>query len=125
MSRANSPVIENLSSLGKITEFINGIKNIKTITKSMFPMCFKACLVFAYSPPILYEAPSIMLIKMIKDLNKLSETKTPLLFYFMNGMMIEFTLQTLHDKIHSEILDGIEIPAIQKRNGMIDKILSL
>ena len=59
------------------------------------------------------------------NLNKLSETNTPLLYYFMNGMMIEFTLQTLHDKIQSNSLDGTEIPAIQTRDEMIDKILNL
>ena len=43
----------------------------------------------------------------------------------MNGMMIEFTLQTLQDKIQSNSLDGTEIPAIQTRDEMIDKILNL
>jgi len=125
MSRATSPDLENLSSLEKIIEFINGIENIKTIKKAMFPTCFKACWIFAYSPPILYEAPNNMLIKMIEDLNKVSETNMPLLYYFMNGMMIEFTLQTLHDKIQTNSLAGAEIPAIQKRDEIIDKILNL
>ncbi len=125
MSRATSPDLENLSSLERIIEFINGFENIKTITKSMFPTCFKACWIFAYSPPILYEAPNNMLIKMITDLNKISETNMPLLYYFMNGMMIEFTLQTLQNKIQSDMLDGAEIPAIQTRDEMIDKILNL
>ena len=40
-------------------------------------------------------------------------------------VMIEFTLQTLHDKIQSNSLDGTEIPAIQTRDEMIDKILNL
>ena len=125
MIRATSPNLENLSSLERIIEFINGIENIKTIKKAMFPTCFKACWIFAYSPPILYEAPNNMLIKMIEDLNKVSETNMPLLYYFMNGMMIEFTLQTLHDKIQNKSLDGTEIPAIQTRNEMIVKILNL
>lgn len=125
MSRTTSPNLENLSSLEKIIEFINGIENIKTIKKAMFPTCFKACWIFAYSPPILYEAPNIMLIKMIENLNKVSETNMPLLYNFMNGMMIEFTLQTLHDKIQTNSLAGAEIPAIQKRDEIIDKILSL
>ena len=62
---------------------------------------------------------------MIEDLNKVSETNMPLLYYFMNGMMIEFTLQTLHDKIQTNSLAGAEIPAIQKRDEIIDKILNL
>ena len=125
MSRATSPDLEKLSSLEKVIEFINGFEDIKTIKKSMFPMCFKACWIFAYSPLVLYEAPNNMIVKMINDLNKLSETNTPLLYYFMNGMMIEFTLQTLRDKIQTNSLAGAEIPAIQTRDEMIDKILNL
>ena len=125
MSRATSPDLDKLSSLEKIIEFINGFDNIKTIKKPIFPKCFKACWMFSYSPMVMHEAPNNMIIKMLEDANKISETNMPLLYYFMNGMIIEFTLQTLKDKIESNSLDGAEIPAVKARDEMIDKILNL
>lgn len=126
MSRVSSPVLENLSSLEKIIEFINGIKSIKDIGLIGFPLCFKACWIFAYDPSLFNKSIEEIMYFMIQDLNKLSITNNPLVYHFINGMIIEFVLQNIKERRYNQDnLFDMSNKLIIQRNETIQKILEL